>query len=29
MIDGLPGWAETGPIDDNRAVTVAHAVYAE
>ena len=29
MIDGLTGWAEAVPIDDQRAVTVAHDVYAE
>ena len=29
MIDGLTGWAEAVPMEDQRAVTVAHAVYAE
>ena len=29
MIDGLTGWAEAVPIEDQRAVSVAHAVYAE
>ena len=29
MIDGLTGWAEAVPIEDQRAVTVAHAVYTE
>ena len=29
MIDGLTGRAEAVPIDDQRAVTVAHAVYTE
>ena len=29
MIDGFIRWAEVVPIEDQRAVTVAHAVYAE
>ena len=29
MIDGVTGWAQAVPIEDQRAVTVAHAVYAE
>ena len=29
MIDSLTGWAEAVPIEYQRAVTVAHAVYAE
>ena len=29
MINALTGWAEAVPIEDQRAVTVAHAVYAE
>ena len=29
MIDGLTGWAEAVPIADQRAVTVARALYGE
>ena len=29
MIDGLTGWAEAVPIDDQHAITVAQAVYAK
>ena len=29
MIDGLTGWAEAVPVEDQRAVIVAHAVYAK
>ena len=29
MIEGLTGWAEAVPIEDQRAITVAHSVYAE